>query len=529
MNVFVYCRKSSESEERQVLSLQSQRDDLLKLCKDKGLTVVEVFEESKSAKAPGRPIFNQMLERIEKGESDAIVTWLPDRLSRNAVDAGKLVHLMDTSHLRQIVTPLQTFQNTPNDKFLFQILCAQAKLENDNKRENVIRGMNTKAQNGWLPNHIPPGYQNTPQNLKGQRTIEKNPLTFPLIRRAWDLFLTGNYTITQLLEFVNNQWGYRDQKGRKLSRSSLYELFKNPFYYGCFRYNNQLIQGKHEPMVTKDEFDKAQKLSKRKDVPRPKKYNPMFAGIAHCHNCRFSVCGSVKRKMYKRTNRTVDYTSYRCSHMSKKIDCHEKPISEENMFNQLLSMFESIEIDKDFLDWALTYYQEVYEYEQKNTQTIQRSRKNALELTDKKLNSLLDMRLSGELSPEEYQKKKAELTQEKQQFESKTNNSSTWYEKSTHTFTVAYLASQKFLNGSPEDRRAMIKETNSDLFLSGGIVLPQLEKPYFLFKEMKKSENLEKTKFGPVEESFLTRKTLASARANPSWYPVPDSNRRLRG
>lgn len=223
---FIYCRKSSESEDRQIQSIVNQKRELSALSERLNVEVLEIFEESKSAKSPGRPIFNSMTERIEGGEAQIIIAWLPDRLSRNAVDAGLLVHLMDSEILKSIITPLQTFKNTPNDKFLLQILCAQAKLENDNKRESVLRGMKSKAEQGWYPHRALNGYINTPQYQKGLKIIEKDSVRFPLVRKMWDLLLSGNYTPKQIFFIANEKWGYRTVQGKKLSRSAIYEYSK---------------------------------------------------------------------------------------------------------------------------------------------------------------------------------------------------------------------------------------------------------------------------------------------------------------
>ena len=129
-----YFRKSSESEDRQVLSIPAQMDELSRLGKAENFTFKNIFSESHSAKNPGRPVFDTMLSYIEAGEANAIVSWAPNRLSRNSVDTGRIIHLMDRGKLIEVRTPGQIFRNNPNDKFLLNLFCSQAKLENDNKR-----------------------------------------------------------------------------------------------------------------------------------------------------------------------------------------------------------------------------------------------------------------------------------------------------------------------------------------------------------------------------------------------------------
>src|SRR3989338_7716838 len=174
INYCLYARKSSESDERQAMSIDSQIKEMQTLANREGLHIKEIREESHSAKLSGqRPVFNQLLIDIEQGELSGIITWAPDRLSRNAGDLGKIVDLMDQEKLVQIKTYSQTFSNNPNEKFLLMILCSQAKLENDNKSVNVKRGIKAKCEMGWRPGAAPLGYMN--RHFGGIKDIIPDP------------------------------------------------------------------------------------------------------------------------------------------------------------------------------------------------------------------------------------------------------------------------------------------------------------------------------------------------------------------
>ncbi len=148
----LYSRKSSESEERQILSIDSQVKEMLLLAEKEGLDVVEIKRESHSAKEAGqRPIFNEIVGEIRQGKYNGILTWAPDRIFRNAGDLGEIVGLMDAKLLVEIRTYGQKFTNNPNEKFMLLLLGGTAKLENDNRGINVKRGLRTRVESGLWP------------------------------------------------------------------------------------------------------------------------------------------------------------------------------------------------------------------------------------------------------------------------------------------------------------------------------------------------------------------------------------------
>ncbi len=197
----IYCRKSSESDERQIQSLPDQINTLVPFARSMGLEFYgEPLQESKTAKIPGRPFFDILIQKIEDGLANGIVLLNASRLSRNTVDTGRIIYLMDQGKLQEVVTPSQTFKNNPSDKFMLNLLCTQAKLENDNKSVNIKESLRLKAERGVFPGKARPGYINNHEKPQGLRDISAHPVYFGLMRQLFDLALTGNYSVEKLIK-----------------------------------------------------------------------------------------------------------------------------------------------------------------------------------------------------------------------------------------------------------------------------------------------------------------------------------------
>jgi len=364
---FIYCRKSSEAEDRQILSIESQTRELEQVASKLNLPVSEILTESRSAKDPGRPVFNQMMQRIYRGEAAGIICWKLDRLARNPVDGGSIIWAIKQKGVK-VLTPAQSYAREDDNIILMYIEFGMAQKYVDDLSRNVKNGLKTKIKNGWFPGVAPAGYLNHTDKVTGENTLIKDPERFPLIRRMWDLMLTGLYTPPRILEIANTEWGFRTRPTRKmggkpLARSAIYQTFTKPFYYGRFEYpskSGQWYQGKHEPMVTQEEYDRVQTLLGRKGNPRPQRHFDFpFTGLIRCGECDRMVtaeekhqlmCGTCKFKFAYRnrdacprcetpvekmtTPLFLHYTYYHCS-KSRRPVCPQKCVRDKAIEKQI--------------------------------------------------------------------------------------------------------------------------------------------------------------------------------------------------
>ncbi|GAB4026410.1 MAG: hypothetical protein Fur0011_2060 [Candidatus Microgenomates bacterium] len=235
MRYFIYCRKSTDSEERQVLSIEAQLAELKEFAAKEKLEIVASLCEAQTAKEPGRTVFGEMLARIEKGEAQGILAWHPDRLARNSIDGGKIIYLLDTGKIKDLKFPTFWFDSTPQGKFMLSIAFGQSKYYVDNLSENIKRGIRQKLRNGIWPAWAPLGYLND----KNQRKIVVDKEKAKYIKRAFEMYSTGEYPLAQLRKIINSI-GLVGKKNKVLSVSNYQYMLKNPIYCGIIRYKGVL-------------------------------------------------------------------------------------------------------------------------------------------------------------------------------------------------------------------------------------------------------------------------------------------------
>jgi site-specific DNA recombinase len=558
---FVYARKSSEAEDRQVLSIESQVEELAKFEPNDPAQIVEAVTESKSAKKPGREEFNRILNAIEAGKAQGIKVWHANRLSRNSVDTGRLIYLMDLGKLVEVATPGQVYRNTPQDKFLLNLFCSQAKLENDNKGVDVKRGLSKKARMGQIPYLAPAGYLNSKTLERGANITYKDPDRFELVKKMWELLLSGNYYVPEILETANSEWKYKSLKRKKsgdrpMSRSNLYRIFTNPFYYGQFEFprNSGIWFEQPDPMITKTDFERAQILLGRQG--RKLKTKRQFAytgGLIRCvckaqvtaEERHFVVCSKCDTRFsaisktecpkcqtpieQMRKPKIQDYILY---HGTGKIDpaCQycRSSINQNDLEGQIEKHIDEVAINQQYYDWALKYLEDCEQSDKTSQVAIQKSQVKAAGEVDGKLDALLEMRLRGELTEEEYKVKKAKLLEQKalqgQRGANSGNAQQLVDEAYKKTFNFVFQAKSWLKNGDIKKKREILLELGSNSTLMGRILSISMPEELEIIKNGIKQEPAASARFEQDNRLINKGRTSSFEAVRPMWLGSWDSN-----
>ncbi len=414
---FLYARKSTDVEDKQVRSIEDQLAVLRALAKGEGLTIAREFIERQSAKKPGRPAFNEMLALIEKGEAQGILCWKLDRLARNPVDSGRISWLLQQGVIRHIQTHDRSFYPTDN------VLMTSVEFGMANQfildlKVNTKRGLDAKAKRGDYPGHAPIGYINDTR----VKLVAVDKRKSKIIRRAFELYAEGNWRLEDAAKFLLEN-GIKTKGDKPLSRDRISYLLTNPFYYGNFRYNGELYEGNHEPIITKQLFDKVQAALKARSKPpsSPANHPQALCGAIRCGTCGMMITAERKIKHQKNGN-VHEYTYYRCTRKNKAIRCSEPPIREDALNRQLSNLIKKYALPDDWAAELLKMSERDEQEAAQSTTALVREARDEIQAISQKLQRLLDAYLDQDIERESYRFEKANLLSRKKSLEEKIGN-----------------------------------------------------------------------------------------------------------
>lgn len=480
----IYARKSTESDDRQVLSIDSQVQELRALAARKGLVVAEVLTEAHSAKSPGRPVFGRLMRRVERGQIRTIICWKMDRLARNHYDTGAVLQALADRKLHEVITSDRTYTSDGNDRFMGNFELGIATKFIDDLRANVRRGNRARFQRGW-PNYVPPlGYLND----KATKTIIKDPERFDLVRRMWELLLTGVYRPAQICRVANETWGFRTRKyrrvgGKPLALSVLYALLSNRFYTGIIALRSgETFPGAFPAMVTREEFDRVQELLGRPGRHRPKRHEFPFTGLIRCGNCGAMITAEEHVKPSGRR-----YVYYRCSHNRTGKPCRESAVSGSELESQIVSVLERLAIPEKVLTWVLAKVSDSVRAETNRRESARKMLAGSMNAIRSDSENLLSLRLRDLVTDEVYLAKKGDLDVRRQQMEARLAAPERSDEElsnlTTKTFEFTARAIAIFRSGSGVQRRMILEAIGLNSELRARKLRIQLKNPFQLIAE----------------------------------------------
>ena len=416
---FLYARKSTEDDNKQIMSIEAQLFELREFARKENLEILEEFQESKSAKTPGRLVFGEMMAKVEEMGNVGILAWHPDRLARNSVDGGRIIYAVDQRNVVSLRFPTFWFEPTPQGLFMLQVAFGQSKYYSDNLVQNIKRGMRQKVRRGEWLGFAPPGYVNNPRT----RNIEPHPTHSRIIKRAFEEYAKGKHTLISLANFLAEH-GMSTRENTPLAKCSIKIILTNKAYLGFVKYHGELFEGTFAPIITPKLFEAVQKVLATRGRPRKSKvgHNFPFVGLFCC-----GECGSMITAQWATNRFGTKYRYYRCT--KKKGKCSQGYLREDRLVAQIQERLQKISLCDESIDKML---KQVDKWEKENnlsSQTCVQNLADKSKVSEEKLDKLVSSYLDGDIPKELYIKKKDELMREslalkdkKKDFERKGNN-----------------------------------------------------------------------------------------------------------
>ncbi len=532
----LYVRKSTDTEDRQVQSLDDQVEYMSKLAKDQGLTIVgKPIRESKSAKRPNnRPLFTALLQEIEDGKINGIICWKVDRLSRNPTESGHLQQLLQDEKIKHILAMDRSYFPEDNS-IIFGIEASQA---NEYVRKLAVdtkRGMRSKAEKGGKPGIPPLGYLND----KVEKTIVIDPDRFTLMRILWDKMLTGTYSIAQLVTIADEELHLRTHKlngkkrkgGGPIAYSTLCAIFKNSFYAGKLPFKGEEFDGQHDAMVTEEEFERVQQIIDPSHTTRPKDktYNFQLRNLFMCGECGYAITAEQKQKTIKSTGENKEYIYYHCTGKSKtKCSQPSLHVNEDVLFTQIKDKLNKYTIDPDFYKLAIeALAQEEDEVvEKERIKTLAHDR--ALERKKQAIANLRRMRYNGEAEDDSWYFTEMKSLEDDLEILQKQRNKAeyqarNWRTTADEVFTFARYAKEDFDSDDLEKKRTVVVKLGEKLSILDRTIQFTPNK-YFIPIEKMNENKLQLTNMVRTDSGQI--KTPVEKQVPLSWLRQLGSNQR---
>ena len=466
MKCVLYARVSSKEQEKEGFSIPAQQKLLISYAKQNKFQVAEEFVDVETAKSAGRTNFGKMVEFLRQhSDIRIILVEKTDRLYRNFKDYVLLEELDLEIHLikeNEIISK----DSRSHAKFIHGIKVLLAKNYIDNLSEEVKKGMREKAEQGHFPGKAPFGYCND----KSNRTIYPDPEYAPLVKRLFELYATGDYSLSLLRDKVHDE-GWRSGSGRKLVKSMMEAILNNPFYYGDFLWRGIQYRGDHEPLISRQLFDNVQDKLRAKTKPRSGRREFLFTGILTCEHCGCAIVGEEKKGKY---------VYYHCTQGRGK--CDQQWIREEQLDSQMKAILKAIEITDDTLDDIIKALKDSYGDENVFRQTeIDRLKRRYAELQKRmdksyedRLDGLIDEAFWRDLNTK-WREEQDDITSQLDRFSVANRN---YVEQAMEILELSKDAYSLYVSQKGDEKRKLMKMILSNCTIDGLTLCPTYKKPF---------------------------------------------------
>ncbi len=467
-----YCRVSSKEQEKEGFSIPAQQKLLIEYAAKNGIEIVREYADAETAKSIGREQFGEMVKFLEKSNDvRSILVEKTDRLYRNFHD---YVAINDSEFEIHLVKEGEVLSkdSKSHQKFIHGIKVLMAKNFIDNLSEEVKKGLYEKAASGEYPGQAPTGYLND----REKHIMVIDPERAPLVRQMYELYATGEYALDGIHAWAK-EIGFWSKYGRLLSRGNLERMLKNPVYYGYFCYGGSLYKGIHEPIVSKELWDRVQKAFKRRhNTEFRRKGDFAFTGLLECAGCGCSVVAEIKKERY---------IYYHCSKGKKDCTHQKNYVREEMLKDQFASLFGKMSLSPEQIDSIVASLKRSYSDKNNFRDEETANLRSKIDTLKARMGQAYLDKLDGKINETFWRKHTTQWQEEIDMYDNRLTALSKaeipYYENGRRILELAQHAPELYQRATNEEKRKLLKLVLSNCKLSGSTIEYQIRNPFHNF------------------------------------------------
>lgn len=496
MKSVIFCRVSSKEQEETGYSLPAQEKFLREYGEKQGLEIAKVFAISESAAGKTqRKVFLEMLGYVRKKNICAIIVETTDRLTRNFSDVPTIDLWITESEEHQIHLAKETCvlhnSSRSHEWFMWRVKVATAEYYVRLLSENVKKGQKEKLAQGWIPTKPPLGYKTVGET--GHKIHVVDDGASKLVVKMFELYASGDYSIKKLANTMYDE-GMRSPMGNRLAISRTHSLLRDPFYMGKMRWNNEIHDGKHQPLISKELFDKVQNMLVSKTTPKYMKHDYLFKGLIRCAGCDGLITWELHR-------------GHHYGHCNHYHDCTQETwVKEPETEEQLINGFENLRIkNKRVTEWLKKALKESHQDEVQYHNSTVGELETRYEAVVKRMDKLYDDKLDEKITQEFYNRKFKQYSNEKDELTETIKRHSTastgYLNLGINLYELSQRAKDIYLTAKNKDmldeQRALIRLVFAKLTLNEDKLTWEYSKAFRILSEAvdqtncSKVENLE--------------------------------------
>ena len=340
-------------------SIPAQREANKRKASGMGAVVIKEFvDRGASAKSADREDLQNMLTYIKENDIDYVIVHKVDRLARNREDDIEIMRVLRERGVK-LVSTSEAIDDSPSGMLLHGIMSSIAEFYSQNLASEVIKGMSQKVKNGGTVSRAPLGYRNVrsiDEKSREERTIKLDEERAYLVKLAFELYASGEWTAQSLAKYLADR-GLTTRPtpqipARPVDKSTINKMLNNPYYKGMVRFNGKYHQGKHDPLVSEEVWEKVQDIiSSHVNGERTREHPHFLKSTVFCGNC-----GSRLIIQYARSGSGLHYPYFSCAGRHRKInDCKQKSVLIEDVERSVERIYDNIslkpEVRKELEAW----------------------------------------------------------------------------------------------------------------------------------------------------------------------------------